>query len=704
MSRRRARTWIGVHIALAALALTFALRLRSDVSPQVFLAADDPVRASYDEFTRSFGPDAFLVVTCRGDGSRAFRARVGELGRALQDLREVGAVELPRPDAPLSRELALADAAGRRLTLLVLLDAANADSIAAVEGTTSRFRDLAPALAGQPVLNRALKRASDRVAQRLLPLLALAMAALLWLAYRSLAVVAAVALTTASTLLLGMAVVALLDRPVNLITILLPGLLLALTVALCIHLVNAFRRHRVRGRSVSGALRAMRQDEWRPCLVTTLTTAAGFGSFAFSRVDPLRALGVAMAAAILLAFAVAFTLLPGLLRLLRPQPREGLSIGAALVRWVPSLVARPRAVLLAAALAVAAGLLAAAYVPRETNGLRYLPATHPLRIESERLRAEHVGTASLELVLHAGEAGSLEDLAGPLHEIEDRLRAIGDPVRSVLTPFSLARQAAWTLGLPAPARLEAAALAPAAGPLEDRLHAFRDAASGRVRVSLRIDPVDVEAYRNLRARVEGVAHEALRGHRGAHAVVTGEYPIIMTVQDELLRTLLASLALTAATILALLAVMQRSLRQALVTLLPGAVPLSFVALACALAGIPLSVSTVMVLAVTLGIVTDDAVHMQHALAAGLPLEGALRRVGTAVTETSIAIFLGFAVLSGADFLPTRQFGLLTAGAMVVALAADLVLFPVLLGRTWTGGVSRTAVLTTGLLAPREVGS
>jgi predicted RND superfamily exporter protein len=306
--------------------------------------------------------------------------------------------------------------------------------------------------------------------------------------------------------------------------------------------------------------------------------------------------------------------------------------------------------------------------------------------------------------LHAGNAGSLEDLAGPLHEIEDRLHAIGDPVHSVLTPFSLARQAAWRLGLPSNEELEAAALAPATGPVEERLRAFRDAGSGRVRVSLLIDPVDVEAYRDLRAQVEKVAREALKDTRGAGAVVTGEYPIIMTVQDELLRTLLTSLAATALTILLLLAAMQRSLRQALVTLLPGALPLAFVALACALAAVPLSVSTVMVLAVTLGIVTDDAVHMQHALAAGIPLDRALRRVGTAVTETSIAIFLGFAVLGGADFLPTRQFGLLTAGAMVVALAADLVVFPVLLGRTQARSDYHPVVLPTGPLAPREVRS
>ncbi|MFQ5844778.1 MAG: RND family transporter [Planctomycetota bacterium] len=703
MSRRRAGIWITLHVALVALALFPVLTLRSDVSPHVFLSPADPVRASHERFTDHFGADAFLVVTCRGDGSDGFRARVTELAGALRRAAGVDDVQFPEPRAPLTRELALSDASGRRLSLLVLLRSASRSTVSGVERLAGDFPDLDPALAGQLVLNRALQEASANVGRRLFPLLALAMALLLWLAYRSVRVVAVVFATTACVLLLGMAVVALADRPVNLITILLPVLLLALTVALCIHLVNAFRLHRAGGRPVAEAIRATRRDELRPCLVTSLTTAAGFGSFALSRVDPLRVLGVAMAVSILLAFAVAFTLLPALLRLLAPRPREGLDLGARLVRWVPRLVARPRAVLLLALLVVAAGLQAAPRVPRETNGLRYLPASHPLRMETEHLQAEGVGTASLELVLQAAAGGSLLDLAAPLRRLERSLRTIGGPVHGVLTPLSLARQAAFQLGLPADEGLEAMVLGRTGGAAERYLRTFRDVDAGLARVSLRIDPIDVETYRDLRDRVLALAGAALRDTPGARGDVTGEYPIIMTVQSELLHTLLASLAGTALTILLVLSVAQRSVRQALLTLLPAALPLAFVVLACALAGVPLSISTVMVMAVTLGIVTDDSVHMQHALAQGRPLSDALRRVGAAVTETSIAIFLGFAVLGGADFLPTRQFGLLTAGAMIVALAADLVVFPVLLGRA-RAGVDRRSAASPPSLAPREVGS
>jgi hypothetical protein len=523
------------------------------------------------------------------------------------------------------------------------------------------------------------------------------------LAYRSARVTLAVALVTLTSLLIGMAAIAL-TGPVNLITILLPVLLLALTVALCVHLVGSYRRHLVRFGSVRHAVHAMRAEEWRPCLVTSLTTAAGFGSFALTRIEPLRVLGVSMAVSILAAFAVAYTLLPALLVVLRPRPREGLEIGPRLVSWVPRLVVRPALVTGILVVAVAGALVAIPRIPLETNALNYLPSSDPLRVETARLAEEGVGTASLEVVFRPAEGAPLSGLAGALDAFGSEIGASPE-FRGVVTPLTLAREGARRLRLGANAPVASLAFSRLAGDAEERLARFRDLDAPAARASVRIDPVDVTTYRRLRARVAAAADDALAAAPGATFFITGEFPVVMTVQEQLLGTLLMSLLGTLATIVAILVVATRSLRLALLTLLPAALPVAFVLIACAFAGVALSIATVMVLAVTLGIVTDDSVHMLHALRAGHNLPQVLRRVGTAVTETSLAIFLGFVVLAFADFLPTRDFGWLTAAAMIVALFSDLVLFPVAL--RWKAiRARRPAAAPSGgaLLAAKELPS
>jgi len=592
VSRRAAIVAVLVHAAVAAVAAGRLAGARTDTSPQSFLAPDDPVRQRYDAFLQAFGDDPFLVVTGNTDG--------------LADLPAVAGV------VPLG--------SGHSLVRLARRGPAAIDAIDAVcvrNGAT---------YAGQPALRVALDREAHDVGRRVLPAVVLAMAVLLWLSYRSLAVVLAVLLTSGVAVLWGMAIVVI--APLNLLTALLPVLLLALGTALCIHLVHAFRE--------TGDLRAMVHETARPCLITSLTTAAGFGSFAFARIEPLRILGLAMAAGILGVFVLGFTLLPALLALYAPRPRDGLPVGRMLRKRVPALVARKRVVGAVSLLLVGAAAAAAPSIPVETNGLNYLPADHPLRVETERLQADGIGPTSIDFHLPALPPDIVVDT--------EALGRLGPPVRAAFSPANLPAFA---------------------------MEGFLDPVTKGVRISVRTDYMGVAEYERLLPKLRAVVDEE----------PTGELPLMMTVQGELLSTLLRSLLGTTGVILVVLAISLRSIRWAALTLVPAAVPLAFVVLASAAFGVPISIATVMVLAVTLGIVTDDSVHMAHAWRQGLPLSAVLGRVGTAVTETSLAIALGFFACAFTGFLPTRHFGMLTSGAMVVALFADLVLFPVLLQRT-----------------------
>lgn len=652
MTRRTAWAVVAASAVLIAWCAWRASALRSDSSSRIFLRGDDSLLVAYDRFTREFGEDTFVLVTCRGDGSPAFRSRVEELAASL-------GAEPPLAGSPLTRAANLESGDGRRLTLAFAL-ADGPRGLAGVDATLARFADLSPALAGAPVLNQALREASDSVARRLLPLLALIMATLLWAAYRSARALACVLVVTTASILAGMAVLALFDRPINLISILLPVLLLTLTVALCIHLMNAYRHLLAGGLSTEVAVRRMRATEFRPCLITTLTTSAGFGSFLFSRIDPLRVLGIAMGAGFLIAFAYAFVLLPALLVLVRPSPREGMPIGAGLRHIVPRLVGNRAltAGILAATLAVP--LLSLPHIRRETNAIRYLAADHPLRVEHDRLEREGVGTASVEAVF--SDTAAAESFAAAAARLREEA---GEHVCGVISAGTLLAEAGSRAG-----SASAAAIA------RFRENLARFAGAGRARVSVLVDTVADEEWRALRTRLEALAGQAARG---GTFEITGELPLVMAVQESLLSTLISSIAGTALTICAILAVAHRSLRDAACMVLAGAPPLAFVVGACALLGIPLTVATVMVLAVVMGIVTDDSVHLLDVFRSGLPLREAMSRVGTPVTETSIVIFTGFAVLGWAEFRPTRHFALLTAAAMAVALFADLVVFPTLIG-------------------------
>ena len=123
-------------------------------------------------------------------------------------------------------------------------------------------------------------------------------------------------------------------------------------------------------------------------------------------------------------------------------------------------------------------------------------------------------------------------------------------------------------------------------------------------------------------------------------------------------------------------------------LLAAAVALGFMGFA----GIPVDIMTVTIAAIIIGIGVDDAIHYLHRFQVEFTRLGnaqeAVRAshasIGNAIYYTSVTVVIGFSVLAFSNFMPTVYFGLMTALAMVLALAANLVLLPSMLVVVYRG--------------------
>ena len=90
----------------------------------------------------------------------------------------------------------------------------------------------------------------------------------------------------------------------------------------------------------------------------------------------------------------------------------------------------------------------------------------------------------------------------------------------------------------------------------------------------------------------------------------------------------------------------------------------------------------------LGIAIDDTVHYivryRAERMAGRDPEEASRRasqsVGTAIVTTCAMLVAGYSIIALSGFATLREFGLLSAGTMLLCLVTDLILLPALLMR------------------------
>ncbi len=130
----------------------------------------------------------------------------------------------------------------------------------------------------------------------------------------------------------------------------------------------------------------------------------------------------------------------------------------------------------------------------------------------------------------------------------------------------------------------------------------------------------------------------------------------------------------------------RSLKVAVIIMIPSTLPVAVVLGIMGLFDIPLDMMTITIAAIGIGIAVDDAIHyvhrFKHEIENDYDYTKTMYRchgsIGFAMYYTTITITIGFSILVFSNFIPNIYFGLLTGITMITALIADLTLLPILL--------------------------
>jgi hypothetical protein len=336
------------------------------------------------------------------------------------------------------------------------------------------------------------------------------------------------------------------------------------------------------------------------------------------------------------------------------------------------------------------------YLQVDSNALHYLAPDHPVRRSTVALQEFGVGSGSVELVLggqSCSEQQRFDRQIGLdiLATVEGRLRK-GPGVFAVAGPAELAAagQAAVSneFGSLAP-RIDLetglAMWVRSAGPELRRRFLSEDGC--KARISLLVGLGSVSDLDQLSAQARRVVATSV-GMERTPLEVTGEYPLLLSTQRSLIRTLAVSSLLSLLGILLLFLALTRSLRIAVLAMAPNVWPVVMVFGIMGWLGIPLDIATVMVAAVILGLAVDDTVHtlaayrrhrrLEPAAPAGVAIEAVMERGAPAYVLTSVLLAAGFGVCGLSDFGPTARFGGLTSLAMGFVLVGALILLPALL--------------------------
>lgn len=544
-----------------------------------------------------------------------------------------------------------------------------------------------------------------------LPLVLLCIVVVMFASFRSVRGVVLPALASLVGLTWTLGIIVLAGSRLSLGSITLPPLLLVLGTVYSLHVVAEYYELARPGSQVREVVLETLRKTGMPVLITALTTALGFASLVVNRIVSIREMGLFSSLGILFAFLLAVTLVPALLCLL-PLPKRRAEQFSPLLSAALQSISRMdmkyrRPILLAG---IVTAVLAAWQIPSiivDSNFQSFFRKQDPIRQASDAINEHLAGSSAFYVTIDGEERGIIKKW-DTLRRIKD-LQLYIDSLPGIEKTISLVDYCEMLdRGIQAVPPLEGMGEESGGHPettfwqnpsqLDGVLQlVFLNAKSisgvanhpvfSRTNIIAR---TSLSRASDVAATVEKIQEFAARTFPPELTVrATGELILHTRTSGDIVRGQIQSLGLAAGIIFIVMSAMFLSFRIGLIAMVPNVFPILVFFGLMGASGAVLSLSTNIIAAIVLGIAVDDTIHLMTRLSAQVratadreeALLHTFSTVGKPVFYTSAILFLGFLTLCVSSFVPIREFGLLAATSMVVALAADVVLLPAILSTT-----------------------
>lgn len=559
--------------------------------------------------------------------------------------------------------------------------------------------------AGTLIVTEALKHAMQSDMSRFIGLAIGIIALMLFAMFRT---VAAVLLPLGVVLLALLSTIGLMGHfgtTIKLPTVILPSFLLAVGVGASIHLLAIFFRRIRAGAGRQEAIVGAVGHAGLPILLTSLTTAAGLGSFSVAEVAPIAELGLYAAVGIMIALVYTLTFLPAALALVpvRTGRRSPGVRGAAdkldrilisIAKWGVSHAVPIVATSMVLAV-ICVGL--AAQLRFSHDVLSWLPENWPAHKATRFIDRNLGGSVALEVVLDTQSENGLHDRDAlvKLDTLASKIKAEPeDPVTvgSVLSVADLLKEIHQALNenqpdfhrIPENPRLIPQEFLLFENSGSDDLEDLVDPQFRIARFTLRVPWQDTLAYGPFIRDVEARFGESFGEEVGAS--ITGLMSLLSRTLEAAIVSAARSYMIAFAVITVMMIALIGRIGTGLMSMLPNLAPIALTLALMQIAGIPLNLFTMLVGSIAIGLAVDDTVHFMHHFHRYLERTGDIEEAvsqtlltsGRAMLVTSVVLSVGFFIFCFAEMRNLIDFGLLTAITIMTALAADFVLAPALM--------------------------
>ena len=564
-----------------------------------------------------------------------------------------------------------------------------------LEQYRAEYPDITFKASGSVAISQAFAIASQKDGETLTPAMLLVTLVIVGMLLRSATGSLLILILAALSALVSLGALGWTRIPINSATAVAPLMVITLAVASSVHILSSVRQTMLQTSDRTIWARRALTDHGLGITVAVFTTAIGFLSLNFSISPPFRQLGNMVAGGMIGVWVFTMFLLPGLICWIPIRQKLGEASVDQLMLSLSEFVIRKQKLLLIGIPFIIIGFGAGiSQIKLEDDFLRYFDESFETRQATDLYETELGGLNVLEYSVDTGEESGINSVAylKKLDKLSTFLRAqpevshirsLSDTIKRLNMNMNGDDPAFYRI----PETDEEASqflflyeLSLGYGmDLTDQINVDRSSTRLSVFVGYATTRQLIKLDNKIQGWFDANAPEL-------KSPVTGQTHVYTMISARDVPSMLQGTSLALVFISFIIFLVLRNFKLGIVSLVPNLLPalMGFGLWGYMVGNVTLAVS--IVVAMTLGIVVDDTVHFllkyANARKRGDSAEDSVRyafkSVGMALTVTSLALVIGFAILGQSGFAVNRDMARLTAITLSFALFVDFLFLPPLL--------------------------
>ncbi|MEL0272223.1 MAG: MMPL family transporter [Flavobacteriaceae bacterium] len=493
------------------------------------------------------------------------------------------------------------------------------------------------------------------------------------------------------------------DIKLNMISALIPTLLLVYALSDTVHIINALHRSRISypNKSQLDWIVLSIKHSFIPCMLTTLTTIIGYLALVFSGLPALHSMGFLAAIGILIAFFMGYlVLILGLSFTIQDNPvfdrsrhnNSNFSFEKMINQILVFSHLSKAKIIFILAITLSVVLWSSWFVSVDTESIDLL-ADGSAKNDIIALEEQLGGSFRMQLDLQFLNNREMfsEDNLEKLSALDQRLRN-DDQIKSVFSIYSLKKffENRYPQGVFRKDQLEyEKSLMSFVENSGNSIFNLFNLAKNTLSFTITFPQSSSAEIGQLIQRIEK-DYEEVFGGSATYLKINGFATVFARLNEYVVQSQLRSFIIAFLLIGVFFMLYLRSIKRVIIVLIPNLIPVFAVSTLMVWLDISLGVTTAMIAPIVLGISMDDTLHILYNFRSNQKLnkdiaqalEYSIKITSPSLIISSVSLAIGFLIISFSRIPAVADFGLLCMVAVLSALFADLLIVPALVRRFW----------------------